>query len=435
MPAPIAIFAGPSLRPADRPDDGELLWLPPVARGDVARLVAARRRPRAIAIIDGHFEGRPAVLHKEILWALAEGIPVWGAASMGALRAAELQAFGMVGVGRIFEWFRDGLLTDDDEVAVRHGPAALGWPPVSLPMVDLRATVDAALRAQILDAPTAAALIRAGKGIFYKERDWQAVLRAARHAGGDLDRLAAFAARLPAVKVSQKRLDALALLDLLRNAAASTDPPRAPFDFGWTTIFAALAGPPGRPHPQPVDADPLLQLVLDEVRLDPVRFAWLAPRARAALATISAPTTAMSDPLAALAGRLGLIRRRELEAWAKTQGLQPADLGPLAVHAARLEAAELQVDDAFLEALLQATQLSGLYPAAAARAQRKLRLAQARTAAGGGDAAALRLWYFETLLAVDLPDDLEREARRRGFRDLDDFTRALRIEWLYRSSQ
>src|SRR5688572_32760283 len=51
------------------------------------------------------------------------GVRVFGAASMGALRAAELQPFGMIGVGQVFQAYRRGHLTDDDEVAVAHGPA------------------------------------------------------------------------------------------------------------------------------------------------------------------------------------------------------------------------------------------------------------------------------------------------------------------------
>jgi hypothetical protein len=45
------------------------------------------------------FDSTPAVLHKEILWAMDRGVGVSGAASMGALRAAELHWYGMVGVG------------------------------------------------------------------------------------------------------------------------------------------------------------------------------------------------------------------------------------------------------------------------------------------------------------------------------------------------
>ena len=110
------VFVGPTLRPQDLPDD--IVALPPVAQGDVYRI--AQRRPQAIGIIDGYFEGVLSVWHKEILWALAEGIHVLGSASMGALRAAELHSFGMVGVGGIFEAYRDGELED----AVEDHPSA-----------------------------------------------------------------------------------------------------------------------------------------------------------------------------------------------------------------------------------------------------------------------------------------------------------------------
>jgi len=56
----------------------------------------------------------PTVWHKEILWAMAQGIHVYGGASIGALRAAELHRLGMTGVGRVFADDRDGILTDDD---------------------------------------------------------------------------------------------------------------------------------------------------------------------------------------------------------------------------------------------------------------------------------------------------------------------------------
>ena len=46
---------------------------PPVGQGDVYR-AATRYRPRAIGIVDGYFHQVPSVWHKEILWAMAEGI-------------------------------------------------------------------------------------------------------------------------------------------------------------------------------------------------------------------------------------------------------------------------------------------------------------------------------------------------------------------------
>ena len=102
------VFVGPTLRAEDLAPDGDIVVLPPVAQGDVYR--AAQAQPSAIGIVDGYFEGALSVWHKEILWAMVEGIHVFGSASMGALRAAELHPFGMRGIGRIFEAFRDGEL-------------------------------------------------------------------------------------------------------------------------------------------------------------------------------------------------------------------------------------------------------------------------------------------------------------------------------------
>src|SRR5258707_11235944 len=134
------IFAGPWLPPLAAPRVAGLEWRPPVRQGDL--YLAALSGPAIIGVIDGYFERVPTVWHKEILWAMAQGIHVYGAASIGALRAAELYPFGMNGVGRIFAAYRDGILTDDDEVAVLHGPEELGYPALTEAMVNIRATLD-----------------------------------------------------------------------------------------------------------------------------------------------------------------------------------------------------------------------------------------------------------------------------------------------------
>src|SRR5690606_34862608 len=108
-------------------------YRPPVAMGDVYR--AAQERPACVAIIDGGFHHQPAVWHKEILYALARGIGVVGASSMGALRAVELAPMGMQGVGRIVELYRSGVVDADDEVAVLHGDAGTGYRVSSVALV------------------------------------------------------------------------------------------------------------------------------------------------------------------------------------------------------------------------------------------------------------------------------------------------------------
>jgi hypothetical protein len=217
------VFAGPSLPPRLRPvGTAEIEWRPPVRQGELYR--AALERPAVIGIIDGYFEVVPTVWHKEILWAMAEGIHVFGAASIGALRAAELDLFGMRGVGRIYEAFRDGVFEDDDEVALLHGPEELGYPPLTAAMVDIRATLEDAVCGGIVEAALAARLTEIAKAIFYKERSWEAVLKAAAR-GLPAMALRDFVEWLPTGRIDQKRRDAETMLAAIRAHMAAAPPP------------------------------------------------------------------------------------------------------------------------------------------------------------------------------------------------------------------
>ncbi len=219
------IFAGPSLPAAFRPEDPALEWRPPVKQGDVYE--AALARPAIIGIIDGYFEVTPTVWHKEILWAMTQGIHVYGSASIGALRAAELHRFGMVGVGRIFEAYRNGILTDDDEVAVLHGPEELGYPAVTEAMVNIRATLAAAIAEGILDRALGSRFADIAKDVFYKERSWDLVSRLGAESGLSVTAIGKFAAWLKLGRVDQKRVDARAMITAIRAQLASGVSPLA----------------------------------------------------------------------------------------------------------------------------------------------------------------------------------------------------------------
>jgi hypothetical protein len=209
------VFAGPSLPPSTAPSDALLDWRPPIRQGDLYK--AALSRPALIGIIDGYFEVVPTVWHKEILWTMAQGIHVYGAGSIGALRAAELAAFGMTGVGNVYRKFRDGVLTDDDEVAVLHGPPELDYVALTEAMVNVRATVDEGLRLNLLEPATGATLVRIGKEMFYKARTYNAILAAVVEGGLAPDALARFVAWLPQGRMDQKRLDAFAMVQAMRD--------------------------------------------------------------------------------------------------------------------------------------------------------------------------------------------------------------------------
>ncbi|HYD18369.1 MAG TPA: TfuA-like protein [Patescibacteria group bacterium] len=226
--ADAVIFAGPTFTVAEiekrfgiTSDKGtfeltngnRLVVLGPVSEGDVARLVS--EAPAIIAIIDGLYETVPAVWHKEILYAMKEGIHVLGASSMGALRAAELAPFGMEGIGEIYRDFVGGLIEDDDEVAVVHGPAEVKYAPLSDAMVNIRRTVAAATAAGIVSPENAALLLRIGKSLFYKERSYRAIIDMAYRQGVNPQQLLAFKTFIATHRVDQKRLDALALVEIV----------------------------------------------------------------------------------------------------------------------------------------------------------------------------------------------------------------------------
>ena len=88
----VVVFTGPTLLGEEGKAELAAAFFPPASQGDV--YLAVKGGARVIGIIDGYFERIPAVWHKEILWAMAQGVHVYGSASMGALRAAELTAFG-----------------------------------------------------------------------------------------------------------------------------------------------------------------------------------------------------------------------------------------------------------------------------------------------------------------------------------------------------
>jgi hypothetical protein len=189
----------------------------PVAVGDVLALARRPRGVRRIAIIDGYFERMAAVWHKEILLALERGIAVWGAASMGALRAAELAPFGMIGVGGIYRAFARGELVADDEVAVAHLPAEFGYRAISDALVNLR---DGIARAPGMTAETRRRLVELAAARFYRERSWDRLVADARAAGVP-ERHVTWLAAWP--KPDRKAADARLLV-----ARLAREPPRRP---------------------------------------------------------------------------------------------------------------------------------------------------------------------------------------------------------------
>ncbi len=164
----VAVFTGTSISHEDAKAILDVDYFPPVARGDLEKI--ASKGYGIIGIIDGVFFNRAAVAHREILRVMDRGITVVGGCSMGALRASELDVHGMVGVGKIYGWYRDGVLESDDEVAVITNPET--HEAVSAPLVNIRETFKAAVDAGMITESTSASLLEIAQKLHYPHRSY-----------------------------------------------------------------------------------------------------------------------------------------------------------------------------------------------------------------------------------------------------------------------
>ena len=447
------VFIGPTLSPQDARSVLDAVYLPPVRQGDVYR-AAARHRPRAIGIVDGYFQEVPSVWHKEILWAMARGIHVFGSASMGALRGAELASFGMRGVGRVFEAYRDGRLPpyeaevfeDDDEVAVVHGPPETGCAALSEAMVNIRCTLAAAADADVIRSTTRDALVRIGKDLFYPERTYERLLSRAAEDGLSLAELDALRAWLPTGRVNQKRDDALAMLVTMRDfLAGNPGPGRVDYVFEPSEMWerAALSSLPAQLDP--TDGAPGLpqDALLDELRLDGLAY---AEARRAGLLRLMALQEcehrrlplggeARHEAANLLRRRLGMFGREATERWLAANDLTSSDLARLVDDEARLAQLETRAGPSVDDHLLDQLRVAGDYARYATRARAKQRaLAEAGLDHAHVDERTrfgLTTWYFEQRLGAPIPDDVSAHAARIGFGNLDAFYRTLLREYVY----
>ncbi len=209
MPS-IVIFAAPSLTPEEaRSILPEAEIRPPAKRGDVT--AAAASGAEVIVIIDGVFFQNESVGHKEILAALKAGVRFYGSSSMGALRASEMEPFGMVGVGKIFEAYKSGKIVADDEVGLLYDPES--GMALSDPMVNMRASFEKAVAESLLTTDQEAALLKTCKGIYYPDRTYRRVIKESPLADEKKKELLVW---LKTNAVDQKHEDAVACLEEVR---------------------------------------------------------------------------------------------------------------------------------------------------------------------------------------------------------------------------
>ncbi|KQU96585.1 TfuA-like protein [Devosia sp. Root105] len=208
------LFVGPSLY-GETPDLADISVRPPAKQGDIAQAVLDGAE--AIGLVDGFFDAVAAPWHKEILFALARGVTVLGSSSMGALRAAECAAFGMVPIGEIAQAYRSGALDDDAAVAISHGPEELGYPPLTEPLVNVKPTLDRLRHRQLISEAEQLRIWDRACRLYFKDRSLEALLPSEERR----EILAAYREH----RVNRKAEDALLLIAELKRSTVRGNPP------------------------------------------------------------------------------------------------------------------------------------------------------------------------------------------------------------------
>ena len=204
---------------------------PPAANGDLFRLGA--QPGDVVLIIDGYYFNRLPVRHREVRAIIEAGVIVIGASSIGALRAAELNAFGMLGVGAIYRLYRDRVITGDDEVCVLHASEEFGFAPQSDALINMRVTFRDAVRRRILSPSEAGLLTEVARTRAFWQRQYRGVINAATERGLAEATARAFLDHLASIRRDVKHEDALRALRFVRDRrwrhiAPAAAIPRAP---------------------------------------------------------------------------------------------------------------------------------------------------------------------------------------------------------------
>ncbi len=231
----LAVFAGPSLPAQDRPELDSVTYLPPAARGDVER---AAREYDAVLLIDGVFHHDLAPSPKECFAALRDA-RLFGAASMGALRAVECAPYGFTPLGAIAGWYASGAIDGDDEVAVLTHPQSLE--ALTVPLVNVRYLARLAHHRGLLTAPERGELIARARAIFYMDRTWDDVVGLAPLPARKA--IAVLAERFGDLKRWDARFAMRRVLRALERDSARTDATIAP------TVVTIASHPPRRSAP------------------------------------------------------------------------------------------------------------------------------------------------------------------------------------------
>ena len=219
------IFLGPSLSHEKARKIFDADYRPPARKGDFLRLAADFDVVEmAIGFVDGVFlQDYPPTPIEVYHLARKKGVLLVGAASLGALRAVELEKFGMVGIGKIFQLYKTGKVNADDEVAVTFASEG-DYQLQSEAMIDIRYNLYLAHKKGVINEKAKSILVRLAKEIYFPHRKYTYILEEARNRYPMLEsEINSFGSYIRSNRKSLKEMDAIRLVKYLKEHYESTN--------------------------------------------------------------------------------------------------------------------------------------------------------------------------------------------------------------------
>lgn len=199
----------------DSTESVEVVYKRPIQRGDLGQ--AIKEHPDIIGIIDGVFHQNSAVGHKEILNVMKKGIRVFGASSMGALRASELDTLGMTGIGYVYNQYASGEVDSDDDVAVMLDSNTLE--ALSEPLINMKYVFTNAVSDDVITEEEKNELLGIAKKTFYPKRNYAQTLAASSLDNETKGKLIDFIRTSPDIKKEDAKELLTTIKDIVENDA------------------------------------------------------------------------------------------------------------------------------------------------------------------------------------------------------------------------
>ncbi|HYX72871.1 MAG TPA: TfuA-like protein [Nitrososphaera sp.] len=213
------IFLGPSLSHEKARKIFDADYRAPARKGDFLRLAADFDVVEmAVGFVDGVFlQDYPPTPIEVYHLARKNGVLLAGAASLGALRAVELEKFGMIGIGKIFQLYKTGKLNADDEVAVTFASEGDDYQLQSEAMIDIRYNLYLAHKKGFIGKEAKTLLVKLAKEIYFPHRKYAFILEEARSKYPMLEsEINSFGRYITSNRKSLKEMDAIRLVKYLK---------------------------------------------------------------------------------------------------------------------------------------------------------------------------------------------------------------------------